>query len=44
MATYEAPAVTELGSVSDFTQGLKSGRDWDGQWFQDSSPTPTPTS
>jgi hypothetical protein len=43
MATYEAPAITELGSVSDFTQGAKSGGDWDGTWCQQGG-GPSPTS
>jgi hypothetical protein len=30
MAEYDAPAITELGSVSDFTRGSGWGLKWDG--------------
>jgi len=40
---YEAPAITVLGSVSDFTQSKGSGS-WDGIWFQQSSGPGGPTS
>lgn len=30
MSTYETPAITELGSVADFTQGAGTNFHWDG--------------
>ena len=30
MSTYETPAITELGSVADFTQGSGTDHNWDG--------------
>ena len=30
MSTYEAPAITELGSVADFTRGDTPAWAWDG--------------
>jgi hypothetical protein len=30
MTTYEAPAITELGSVADFTRGDHFAWHWDG--------------
>lgn len=40
MNGYEAPMITELGSVSEFTQAKSTGS-WDGSWFQASTPPPT---
>ena len=33
MSNYETPAITELGSVADFTRGDNASWDWDG-FFQ----------
>jgi hypothetical protein len=30
---YEAPAITELGSVADFTRADEVALDWDGKAF-----------
>jgi hypothetical protein len=30
MSKYETPAITELGSVADFTQGAGNDFNWDG--------------
>jgi hypothetical protein len=45
MNAYEAPAITELGSIADFTQ-VKATGSWDGSWFQSGggSTPPGPTS
>ena len=32
MSTYETPEITEIGSVSAFTRGAGSGRDFD-LWY-----------
>lgn len=34
MAGYETPAITELGSVADFTQAGELAFDYDGQAFR----------
>jgi hypothetical protein len=41
--TYETPAITELGSVADFTLGDQLAVDYDGTIFHRSAST-TPTS
>jgi hypothetical protein len=44
MNAYEAPVITELGSVADFTQ-VKGSGSYDGIWFQTSGGgTPPATS
>lgn len=35
---YEAPAITELGSVADFTKADDLALDWDGKLFHRAAP------
>lgn len=42
--TYEAPKLTELGSVASFTQRDEWALDYDGNIFKGDSDDPQPTS
>jgi hypothetical protein len=42
MSTYETPAITELGSVADFTRGAGNDWNWDGGLDFKSSDKPGP--